>query len=146
MDFATLCALRPPEAGAPPRIDVLAEAIEALRAINREEDIDLIYFGGVRGGADAAKALAMGASAVMIGEAALIAAGAGESDAEHVAESVSGFVEATLMEASMLTRCCGKTDVHNLEPEDLRSLTVETSRATGVPLVGSDAVYRPAAS
>jgi hypothetical protein len=82
----------------------------------------------------------------MVGEAALIAAGAGEPDADHVAESVAGFVQATLMEASILARCCGKTDVHNLEPEDLRSLTVETSRATGVPLVGSDAVYRHVAS
>ena len=44
----------------------------------------------------------------------------------------------------MLARCCGKTDVHNLEPEDLRSLSVETSRATGLPLVGRDTVYRAA--
>ena len=40
----------------------------------------------------------------------------------------------------MLARCCGKTDVHNLEPEDLRSLSVETAQATGVPLVGCDMV------
>ena len=31
---------------------------------------------------------------------------------------------------------CGKSDVHNLEPEDLRALTLEAAAFTGVPLVG----------
>ena len=39
-------------------------------------------------------------------------------------------------EIQMLARCCGKSDVHNLEPEDLRSLTLEAEAITGVPLVG----------
>jgi hypothetical protein len=153
MDFVTLCAMRPSDAKGPggpveaegvPQIEVLAEAIEGLRAVNREGDLDLIYFGGIRGGGDAAKALAMGATAVMIEQAALIAVGAcqGESDAGQGAERVVRFVRALLMEASILARGCGKTDLHNLEPEDLRSLTIETSRLTGVPLVGRDVVFR----
>lgn len=139
LDFATLWGAATvtgwAESGGCPRIDVLADAVEALRAINREEDLDLLYFGGVTGGGDAAKALALGAMAVMIGQAAVIAAGAAD-------EGVAGFVRSMLMEASILARCCGKTDVHNLEPEDLRSLTIETSRATGAPLVGRDVNYR----
>lgn len=40
------------------------------------------------------------------------------------------------MEIQMLARCCGKSNVHNLEPEDLRSLTLEAEAITGIPLVG----------
>jgi hypothetical protein len=37
----------------------------------------------------------------------------------------------------MLARACGKADVHDLEPEDLRPLTIEASAITGLPLVGT---------
>ena len=153
LDFVTLFAVGPSdgpgsaswvETSGLPQIDVLADAVEGLRAINREEDIDLVYFGCIRGGGDAAKALALGAGAVMIGQAALIAAGAvqDESEVDQAAECILRFVRAMLMEASILARGCGKTDVHNLEPEDLRSLTIETSRSTGIPLVGRDVIFR----
>jgi len=124
-----------------PEIRVLAEAVESLRLINREGDIDLVYFGGVLSGADLARALCLGATAVVLGQAAIVAL-AGEEDAEEGAERIERFITASQLEAAILARCCGKTDVHNLEPEDLRSLTIETSRATGIPLVGSDRVYR----
>jgi hypothetical protein len=163
LDFVTLYAVRPSAAGGRaawselsgwPQIAVLAEATEGLRAINREEDVDLVYFGCVRDGSDAAKALALGATAVMIGQAALIAAGDASPsdpdtgggpkalDIDQAAERLEHFVGAMLMEASILARSCGKTDVHNLEPEDLRSLGIEASRATGLPLVGRDLVFR----
>ena len=35
-----------------------------------------------------------------------------------------------------MPRCTGKTDILNLEPEDLRSITAATAKATGVPLAG----------
>jgi len=144
LEFVTLDAAEGGELGGPPRIEMLAEAIEGLRAINREEDIEIIYSGCVRGGGDAAKALALGAAAVTIGLAALVAAGDCEQEAEieQGARRVELFVQSVLMEASILARGCGKSDVHNLEPEDLRSLTIQTSRATGVPLVGRDRVFR----
>jgi methylamine---glutamate N-methyltransferase subunit C len=41
----------------------------------------------------------------------------------------------------MLARSCGKADVHDLEPEDLRALTLEASLITGVPLVGTNKVF-----
>ena len=44
----------------------------------------------------------------------------------------------------MLARACGKTDVHNLEPEDLCALTVEASAMARVPLAGTD--YIPGVS
>ncbi len=41
------------------------------------------------------------------------------------------------LEIQMLARACGKADVHDLEPEDLRALTLEASAITGMPLVGT---------
>ena len=35
-----------------------------------------------------------------------------------------------------MPRCTGKTDIHNLEPEDLRAISVATAEATGMPLAG----------
>jgi len=124
-----------------PDICVLARAVEALRALNREEDLDLLYFGGIRNGADVARALSLGAKAALIGHAACLAVGIGEGEQPR-AERLQHFVKALLMETSILARCCGKTDVQNLEPEDMSALTVETSMATGIPLVGWDVVYR----
>ena len=43
----------------------------------------------------------------------------------------------------MFARACGKNDVHDLEPEDLRALTLEASLITGIPLVGTDFAFRP---
>ena len=33
----------------------------------------------------------------------------------------------------MMARCTGKTNLQNVEPEDLRALTVATAEATGIP-------------
>ena len=153
LDFVTLLTLRPSKAqtsaadaelNALPEIVVLADAVEGLRAINREEDIDLLCFGCIRDGGDTAKALALGAKAVVLGQAALIAAQSVPNGAgvDQCAQAVECFMQAVFMEVAILARSCGKTDVHNLEPEDLRSLSIETSRATGMPLVGRDINFR----
>jgi hypothetical protein len=42
------------------------------------------------------------------------------------------------MEVTMLARACGKSDVHNLEPEDLAALTIEAAAMARVPLAGTD--------
>ena len=36
----------------------------------------------------------------------------------------------------MMARCTGKTRLHNLEPEDLRSVTLAATETTRIPLVG----------
>jgi len=38
----------------------------------------------------------------------------------------------------------GKTNVHNLEPEDMRSITLATAAALGLPLASGKSVYYPA--
>jgi hypothetical protein len=41
------------------------------------------------------------------------------------------------LEAQTLARACGKSHVHNLEPEDLVALTVEAAAMARVPLAGT---------
>ena len=56
-----------------PTVPAIVQAREALREIGLYGKVSLIASGGIRSGADAAKALALGADAVAIGLAALIA-------------------------------------------------------------------------
>ncbi len=50
--------------------------------------------------------------------------------------AVANIIKASCGEASMMARCTGTTNLHNLEPEDLRALTLATRDATDVLLVG----------
>jgi glutamate synthase domain-containing protein 2 len=56
-----------------PGIAAIRQARKALDDVGKSGEITLVYAGGVRNGADVAKALALGADAVAIGTAALIA-------------------------------------------------------------------------
>ena len=58
-----------------PTLAALRQAVEALEDLNMKDDVQLIVSGGIRTGADVAKALAMGADAVSIGQAILMALG-----------------------------------------------------------------------
>ncbi len=58
-----------------PTLPALRQAVEALNELGMHRKVQLIVSGGIRSGADVAKALAMGADAVSIGTAALIALG-----------------------------------------------------------------------
>ncbi|HEY1661744.1 MAG TPA: FMN-binding glutamate synthase family protein [Verrucomicrobiae bacterium] len=58
-----------------PTLSALRQAVEALKELGMHRKVQLIISGGIRSGADVAKALAMGADAISIGTAALIALG-----------------------------------------------------------------------
>ena len=102
----------------------------------------------MRSGTDAAKVIALGTVAVVLGVAVGLAAGgaitgahelafsADRSDEDRTAGTVN-IIKATASEASMMARCTGKTNLQNVEPEDLRALTVATATATGIPLAGT---------
>jgi len=137
-----------PELVGAPDLRVLRDTIRILRKLKREETIALVYFGGVRSGTDAAKIIGLGATGIVLGVPVGLAAGgriaAGDgirfesdySDQDR-SQAVVNIVRASVGEASMMARCTGKTNLHNLEPEDLRSITLATSAATGIPLVGT---------
>jgi glutamate synthase domain-containing protein 2 len=58
-----------------PTLAALRQAVEALEEMDMRGKVQLIVSGGIRTGADVAKALAMGADAVSIGQGALMAMG-----------------------------------------------------------------------
>ncbi|MDR3553228.1 MAG: FAD-dependent oxidoreductase [Syntrophobacteraceae bacterium] len=129
-----------------PDFSIMHEAITILRELNREEDIDLAYFGGLRSGTDVAKVLARNCRAAVFGAAVSIAMGgviAGravefpEGGAVEVDERrlwAENWIKATAQETAIIARCTGKTNVHNLEPEDMRSITLTGAEAMGISL------------
>ena len=56
-----------------PTLSALCEAVRALESMRSLGDVQIVISGGIKNGVDAAKALALGAEAVSIGTAALIA-------------------------------------------------------------------------
>ncbi len=135
-----------------PIIAGIPRAREALRERRLLGEVSLISATGTRNGADASKALALGADAVRIDDAALIALGYYASSSE-MAEGGGGrrpsrkirpgagmrvakFINSMTMEIALLARSLGKGDVHSLEYEDLSALTLEASLMSGVRLAG----------
>jgi glutamate synthase domain-containing protein 2 len=59
-------------------------------------------------------------------------------DPKLAAEKVANYLRSMTMELTALARACGKSDVHNLEPEDMVALTVEAAAMARVPLAGTD--------
>jgi methylamine---glutamate N-methyltransferase subunit C len=59
-------------------------------------------------------------------------------DPAVAARRVANYLRVLTLEAQTLARACGKSHVHNLEPEDLVALTVEAAAMARVPLAGTD--------
>ncbi|MCB1379340.1 MAG: FAD-dependent oxidoreductase [Alphaproteobacteria bacterium] len=136
-----------PELSGYPDFTVLRDAMRIVRKLNREEDIDFIYFGGVRSGTDIAKLIGLGAKAGAIGMTLALALGGemtagglqffGDRSLDERVDAASSIINAMSAEASIMARCTGKTDVRNIEPEDLRAISLASSRAFGIPLAGA---------
>jgi glutamate synthase domain-containing protein 2 len=71
-----------------PSLAAVRQAVDALEDLNKKDEVQLIVSGGIRTGADVAKALALGADAVSIGQGVLIALGCNSGtyvqDGKHV--------------------------------------------------------------
>ncbi|MTH65486.1 FMN-binding glutamate synthase family protein [Paracoccus shanxieyensis] len=159
-----------------PTLACIRPAVKALQDLGMHRKVQLVVSGGIRTGADVAKALALGADAVAIGTAALIALG--ENDPKWAAEyealgttaaayddwhegkdpagittqdpelmkrldpieagrRLRNYLAVLTLECQTIARACGKSHVHNLEPEDLCALTLEAAAMAGVPLAGT---------
>ncbi|MDO5622623.1 MAG: FMN-binding glutamate synthase family protein [Paracoccus sp. (in: a-proteobacteria)] len=159
-----------------PTLACIRPAVKALQDLGMHRKVQLVVSGGIRNGADVAKALALGADAVAIGTAALIALG--ENDPKWGAEYAAlgttaeayddwhegrdpagittqdpelmkrldpveagrrlrNYLSVLTLECQTIARACGKSHVHNLEPEDLCALTIEAAAMAGVPLAGT---------
>ena len=160
-----------------PTLACIRPAVKALQDLGMHREVQLVVSGGIRTGADVAKALALGADAVSIGTAALVALGdndpkweeeyqklgttAGAYDDWHEGRDPAGittqdpelmarldpveagrrlrnYLNVLTLECQTLARACGKSHVHNLEPEDLCALTIEAAAMAGVPLAGTN--------
>lgn len=160
-----------------PTLACIRPAVQALQDLGAHREVQLIVSGGIRHGADVAKAMALGADAVSIGTAALIALGdndprweeeyralgttAGAYDDWHEGRDPAGittqdpdlmarldpveagrrlrnYLSVMTLEAQTIARACGKSHLHNLEPEDLCALTIEAAAMAQVPLSGTN--------
>ncbi|MBB1024941.1 MULTISPECIES: FMN-binding glutamate synthase family protein [unclassified Dietzia] len=79
-----------------PTLAAIPQAVQALQEMDLHRKVQLIVSGGIRSGADVAKAMALGADAVAIGTAALIALG--DNDPRYEKEyralgSAAGFYD-----------------------------------------------------
>ena len=159
-----------------PTLACIRPAVQALQDLGMHRKVQLVVSGGIRTGADVAKALALGADAVSIGTAALVALGdndpkweaeyqalgstTGAYDDWHEGRDPAGittqdpelmkrldpveagrrlrnYLNVLTLECQTLARACGKSHVHNLEPEDLCALTIEAAAMAQVPLAGT---------
>ena len=146
------------EATTVPTIYALARARKYLDSVN--SDISLIITGGLRVSADFAKALAMGADAIAVASAGLIAAacqqyricGSGNCPVgvatqnpelrarmkvDASAQRVANFLNVSLKELKTFARVTGHSSIHELSRADLVTVDRDIAEFTGIRHIGA---------
>lgn len=162
-DFITIDG-RGGATGASPKLVRDATSVPTIYALYRARkyldevgaDIDLVITGGLRVSSDFAKAVAMGADAVAVASAGLIAAacqqyricgsgmcpvGVATQDpklrerlkVEAAAARVGNYLNCTFEELRTFARITGHEDIHSLGREDLCTVSREISEYTDIP-------------
>ena len=142
------------EATSVPTVYALYRARKYLDSIH--SDISLVITGGLRVSADFAKALAMGADAIAVASAPLIAAacqqyricGSGNCPVgiatqdenlrkrlkvDAAAKRVANYLNVSLEELKTFARITGHHSVHDLSTDDLATINREISEYTNIP-------------
>lgn len=137
-----------------PTIYALYRARKYLDSVG--SDIDLVITGGLRVSSDFAKAIAMGADAVAVASAAMVAAacqqyricgsgmcpvGMATQDEKlrerlHIdaaAKRVENYLKCSAEELKTFARITGNTDIHGLSVDDLCTINREISEHTNIP-------------
>ena len=166
-DFVTIDG-RPGGTAASPKFVKDSTSIPTLYALPRARrfldeaganEISLVATGGLRVSSDVAKALALGADAVAIGTAALMACGCQQYRLcdtgtcpvgvttqtprlrerlriDISARQLEHFLRVSTEELQTFARLCGHHDVHALSPSDLATTSTEIARTCGIPHAG----------
>ncbi|MGI6010542.1 MAG: glutamate synthase-related protein [Ruminococcus sp.] len=162
-DFITIDG-RGGATGASPRLVRDSASVPTVYALYRarkyldsvHSDISLVITGGLRVSSDFAKAIAMGADAVAIASAALIAAacqqyricgsgmcpvGVATQDenlrsrlkVDAAAQRVANFLNCSIEELKTFARITGHKNLHDMSVEDLCTVSREISQFTNIP-------------
>lgn len=162
-DFITIDG-RGGATGASPRVIRDATSVPAVYALHRAKkyldaagaDIDLVMTGGFRVSSDAVKAIAMGATAVAVASAAMVAAGCQQFrdcgsgrcpagiatqdevlrarfDAQAASIRVGNYFMAMFEEIRTFARITGHRDIHDLTVEDLCTTSRDIANYTDIP-------------
>ncbi len=139
-----------------PTLFALAQASKYFQD-HHVEGVSLVITGGLRVSSDIAKAIALGADAVAIGTAALMAIGCQQYrmchtgkcptgvtthdphlrkriDIDQSAERLCSFLTVTAKELELFTRMCGYQNIHDLTKDVLSTMDLSISMATGISL------------
>jgi len=159
-----------------PTLACIRPAVKALQDLGLHRKVQLIISGGIRSGADLAKALALApmpsrserphwsrwvdndphweADYQKLGTTAgayddwhegkdpagittqdpVLAA---RLDPNSAGRRLANYLGVMTLEAQTIARACGKSHLHNLEPEDLCALSLEAAAMSQVPLAGT---------
>ena len=114
-----------------PTLACIRPAVQALQELGMHRKVQLIVSGGIRNGADVAKALALGADAVSIGTAALVALG----DNDPALEEEYRKLGTTRRRLRRLARGPRPGRHHHAGPGACRAARPDTRRAAGSPTI-----------